>query len=591
MLWNRLIIPPFLRGIKPVTRSAHADLIIYGADSETCQGPPFSFQFYTEDVKKEEIIVKTTSRTATRDFLKVVGQIAKHRKPVTVYVHNLEFDMPSFFYDRLSKLKDEEFKFKAYGWTVEGVYANVCFFTCTKGRKIVTFIDSYAFLKTSLAKLAVLICPHLPKLKHPEGLGKKIFSFRDKNFVAYAMRDAEIAYFVGRYLQAMHDDFDVSQCYSGPHFASRVFRRQYVTTSIPLPSKKITYSAMHSYHGGKNNLVATPGWYMDVKVLDIISAYPWAMRKLPSFYDASLYKSIEGKGHPDGPLPYFGIYKIWGEVKDCLWPSLYQHNFKKLVGYANGVWVTGPELNEAMRTGEVEIEALSGYFYEAESDLNVSPFPAYIDKFFELKDTAPNAIMRLFYKVCLLNSLYGKFIQTRGNDHHISVIHDDGTWTDERILVAGGLFNPFIASLITGIVRAEIHKLEHQYKAIHTSTDGIFSTMPMAQIKETPGLGGLKIEARGDALILRNKVYIIYNDFPLNPDRPNELKSRAYKGKYIHKYALHGFHGTVYDLEKMSLTGNAQYTYTKVNKLRESLRRNLIVNNFEKRTASLKLKR
>ena len=562
---------------------------IYGGDSETHNGPPISFQFYGEYAGKQtSVIVQAHTDTATKTFLDTVSKLPQHgyKTPITIYVHNLEFDLPSFFYDKKEKLLNEEFKFKAHGWTIEGVYSNVCFCTLTKGGRVIRLIDSYAFFKTSLAKLADIICPHLPKLKAPNGLGEKWFSVEYKKFADYAMRDAEIAYHVGEYLQKMHEQFDVTQALSGPHFASRVFRRAYVQQVIPLPPRKIVYAALHSYHGGKNNLTVAPGWYPDMRVIDIISAYPWAMRMLPSFYHADLYKEIDGKGHPSEPLPYFGIYKIYGTVKDCPWPSLYTHDFKPLKGEADGVWVTGPELNEALRMGEVQIDSLRGYYYDAKHDMSVSPFVEYIDTFFEKKDTAENPIMRLFYKVCLLNSLYGKFIQTRGGTENITLVAEDGTWSNESILIAGGLFNPFIASLITGIVRARIHELEHEYKAIHTSTDGIFTLEK--NVKESAGLGGLKIEAVGDVQILRNKVYIIYGNEPVDVEKP--FKSSVYADKYIIKYALHGFHGRVTDLERMALTGEAEYEYTKVNKLRESLKRGLVVNKFEKRKARLLLK-
>jgi len=590
MIFTKLEIPKHIKtGVMTSKKSASNNMYIYGGDSETCAGPPFTYQFYgVNDGIVTDIIVPTNTRDATKDFLHTMGKLPQRadKSPITIYIHNLEFDMPSFFYDRLEKLRNEEFNFKAYGWNVEGVYANVCFATLSKGRRVIRLIDSYAFFKTSLAKIADILCPDLPKLKRPEGLGEKIFPITNKKFRAYAMRDSEIAYHIGVYLQKMHIEFDVPQSFSGPHFASRVFRRQYVKQLIPLPPRKIVYAAMHSYHGGKNNLTVKPGWYSDIKSLDIISAYPWAMRQLPSFYHVNLYREIDGKGHPNKPLPYFGIYKVYGRTKDCPWPIIYSHHFKPIRGEVDGVWTTGAELNEALATNEIEIDSLRGYYYDADNDTSESPFVKYIDTFFKLKDTAENPVMRWFYKVCLLNSLYGKFIQTRSTMDNITLCHNDGSWSDDNILVAGGLFNPFIASMITGIVRARIHQIEHKYKSIHTSTDGIFTQAK--DIIESSGLGGLKIETQGDVLIIRNKVYAIYGDKPANPDKP--LKSSIYEGKYIQKYALHGFHGTIYELEQMAISGVSEYEYVKVNKLRESLNRGLVVNKFEKRIARIILK-
>ena len=117
-----------------------------------------------------------------------------------------------------------------------------------------------------------------------------------------------------------------------------------------------------------------------------------------------------------------------------------------------------------------------------------------------------------------------------------------------------------------------IHKYEHKYKSIHTATDGIICFKKnVKNFKENNNLGGIKIENEGDVLIFRNKLYIIYN-----------------KNKEIIKYALHGFHSNVETLEEMYKKGINEYEYVKVNKLRESNRRNLQVNKFEKRIATLK---
>lgn len=557
---------------------------IVGCDSETCEGEPITFQFYGKGISK--IYWLPSGRAATRTFFKALGEISAPRATTIVYGFNLEFDLVSFLWERHQILRDEEIDFDYQGWRVEGIFSNVVFCRFTKGRRIVHLVDAAAFFKTSLAKAAKLFCPDIPKLSKPRDLGKVRYKKSDQKFIAYAMRDAEITYHIGLAIQAMHHEYDIQQCVSGPHMAARVFRHRFLKFPIPLPPNRIVYSALHSYHGGKNNLAAPVGWHRKIYSLDIVSAYPAAMARLPSFSNPDAYKAISGTGHPK-TVPELGIYKVWGIIKPCKWPIIYSHDFKPLSGKIVGIWTTGPELIEAIRTKEIKIEKLEGYFYDAEMDNEPSPFKAFVEEFFKLKDVATDPIKRAFYKI-LLNSLYGKFIQSgsRGGDLKNLIWDCDNETLDQiRIITAGGLFNPFIASLITGYPRAWIHRMEHAYRALHTATDGIFT---QRRPREKSGLGGQKIDALGDALIFRNKCYILYGPRRKpGKDGKKPLRSSIFKDKDIIKYATHGFHGSIYDLERLYSQGKTEYHYVKVNKLRESLRRNLQVNKFEKRRGTL----
>lgn len=587
-------------------------MIVIGADSETLHGRPMSFQFYSSELK-HRVIVAANSKNALRIFFHYLDSLPRypHGRQYVMFVHNLEFDLIEFFYGYHIQFTNEEFNFEYNGWCVSGVYAQVVFCRCEKRGQVVHLIDTFAYFKSSLAKLATQFCPHLPKLKMPAGLGEKLFSTKNVEFVQYAMRDAEIAHALGEHILGMHAKYQVSLSVSGPHFASRVFRTRYLKKPIPLPSKRLMYCSLHAYHGGKNNITAARGWHKNVTLLDIKSAYPAAMARLPSFSNPDLYRYIQGDGHPDKNFPEFGIYKIFGETKNCPWPIIYSHAFKPLTGAIRGVWTTGPELNEALRSHELTVERIEGYYYDAAADLESSPFKSYVEDMYRLKVQSEgiSEVDRLFVKTCLLNSLYGKFIQTRGDDKFRDLLYDldDEKLINEKIVRGSGLFHPFIASLITGYVRAQIHFLEHKYNALHTATDGIMTQESVVKTDLENKLGGLGIDAAGDALILRTKLYIMYSGLTAaemasieyqcvgdkiswHGGRAGEagvIPSAKFKNKKIIKYAMHGFHGSVYDLEGLYASGEKNYTYTRVNKLRESLRRNLNINAFEQRNATL----
>lgn len=565
-----------------------------GVDSETKRGAPITFQWYSEQPGVRSVIQWVKAKHATRFFFQYLDSLpsAQHRNYV-VFGHNLSFDLVSFFHDRHSILRNESVEAEWFGWTVNIVFAAVRFASFKKGKKNVMLIDTGAYFVRKLESIAEMVCPDLPKLKMPEGLGQKDFTPKDKEFCAYAMRDSVIAYHAGVQILKIHEEMDCSIAVSAPHFASKVFRRHFLKTPIPLPPRKVVYSALASYHGGKNGVTIPAGFYRGVHCLDIKSAYPYAMSTFPSFTNPSLYRSISGNTHPKTKLPDYGIYRISGESRECKWPVLFDHGFKPVSGRAfDGIWTTGFELNEGIRSKELRIESLTGYYYQAELDHEPSAFKGYVETFYKRKESEKSTIRREFWKL-LLNSLYGKFIQTRQMAFCDLVFDlDDNRLIADNSLTAGGLFNPFIATLITGHTRAYIHRLEHKYNALHTSTDGVQTQKKISRrgllLHGKPGaLGSVSVESSGDALILRNKLYVIYG----GKNHTGKAKTSAiYPDRTILKYALHGFHGTVETLEHLWKSGIREYEYLKVNKLRESLRRNLTVNDFVTNKATLKLK-
>jgi len=142
----------------------------------------------------------------------------------------------------------------------------------------------------------------------------------------------------------------------------------------------------------------------------------------------------------------------------------------------------------------------------------------------------------------LSNSLYGKFIARHPDED------------DDRVMIAGSLFYPPVAAWITALVRAKITRLEYAEAVVHTSTDGILTTRPLSGgVGE--GLGEMKFEHRGPCLILRNKLYLHFDD----------------RGHLI-KWALHGFQGRPRDLWTMLRRGKSRYTVGRLSGWRESAR-------------------
>lgn len=370
----------------------------------------------------------------------------------------------------------------------------------------VHLIDTYAFFGTSLAKALKAIGSKIKKLPKPPGLGKRIIP--PVELRPYLDADLHGAMELLTTILGYHREYKTRLCLSSPMLAGKIFRHYYMKKDFARPSKALIAASMLSYHGGKNSFPAkTSRWYKNAWDLDINSAYAQAMHQLPNF-EAGKWKRGAGleflKTHPHG------IYKIEGFLLPCEWGCLFTHDFKRAFGPVKDLWVTGYEALEAINSKELILERVSGWGFKQNKSAPPSAFKYYVEHFFELKRTATDKGMREFYKH-MLTDLYGKFI-ARTEDEN----------TGE--LVAGSMFDPSIASLITGYVRARIHGLEHKYSALHTATDGFITQKKPKESDVGITLGSLKQENFGPVLILRNKLYLHYDE----------------SGKLI-KSGLHGF--------------------------------------------------
>lgn len=562
------------------------DKLIYGGDTETVRGKPNSLQFYSEDTACSDIFF-VDEKSAVKQFLKWCASRKRNVQHV-VYIHNLAFDLIEFLWGHHEKLvaTGNEFQFSIGGWDIKGFYGSPTFCTVSRGHdQRVTLVDSFSFYRGSLASAALLFCPDLPKLQRPDDLGSKRYGPKNDFFVRYAMRDAEVTYHIGKAIEELHREFDLQQCISVADLAARIFRHRFLHYTIPQPSHDMVHAALQAYHGGKNNLPVAPGWYEGVTTIDVSSAYPHAMRDMPAFANARLYKRFKRAARTKS-VPEYGVYLLSGTCADCNWPSVFNHAFKPVRGRFDDTWIQGFEVNEALRSGELKLSSIRGYYYDAESDITAPALRGFCNDFYKRKQNEKDKVRRFMYKL-ILNSISGKFIQTRKATMRTYVDIDAGTVTDAAELVAGGMFHPFIAASITAHTRARIHRLEHHYKALHTATDGIFTQLPagkrgeFATVGAATVLGQLEADTPSPLLIVRNKCYIKYGgkDFP----------SAAFNGQHIAKYALHGFQGSVKDLEVLVATGRRKYTVNRANRLKESVKRGLTPNDFVTRDFNLKV--
>lgn len=555
---------------------------IIGFDTETCEGPPITVQFFSQHLPAINACLFVDEGNVLDRALR---HLKKHCKSghYVLYGHNLKFDLTSLFWPIREQLINRRgaFELMHRDWHISGVYGQPTFCFLHYGEVQIAIVDGFSWFRCSLAKASDLICPELPKLQHPEGLGTRKFKRDDADFIEYAMRDAEVSCRVGHAIDDIHAEFELRQTVSVADMASSIFKQAYIRDPIFNVGPRILEAAVKSYHGGKNNVIpdAAPAWHYPVDALDISSAYPHAMTLLPAFSRPNLFAASRVFSRRVRQVPEYGIYCVSGRVPTCNWPVLFDHSFKPIQGAFTDTWVTGFELNEALRADEITIKTVHGHIYDADRDpVTSTALQRFVFDFYGRKATASDPVRRFLYKV-ILNSISGKFIQSR------EVENDDG----KLVWKHGPLYHPFIASLITGHTRSVIHRLEHDTLALHTATDGIFCgvTRTPASIDYAPaeGLGAITREAHNAELcLLRNKCYVLYSTDP-----KDGWHSFVRPGRYVAKYATHGFQGSPKQIEELIMHNRRKYTVEKPNTLRDSIKRGLVPNKFERQDRVLKV--
>lgn len=543
---------------------------VIGFDSETLQGPPITFQFFSNEFKRINGCVFIGKKSAIKTFLSQLKKLPPGR--YRMYGHNLEFDMLSALWEMRSRIRDGNIEFKVGDWEIWGRYSKPVFACFDDGKRNIELVDSFLWFMTSLDNAMKLVCPKVAKYQRPAGLGLTLYTSRDTGFVKYALRDAEGAYYLGKAIEKFHQELEVSPQISLASMAAAVFRTKYMRANIYQPPLyQWMAGAAASCHGGVNRVRpgASPAWHKNITALDISSAYPDAMDDFPPFDNPNGYRAyrVKGTARRLKHVEPQGIYKISGKASKCDWPALFDHDFKPLQGRFKDTWVTGYELNAAIDYSEVQLEKIGGFFYQ-QVKFDYSPFKAFVQDFYRLKAEASDEVMRYMYKI-LLNALTGKFIQTS----------PDYTLVDGQLVKiqrAGGLYHPFIYSLITGHTRGAIHSMEHEYKAIHTATDGIFVPKRIRGAKAKT-LGAVVAEGHGDLALFRNKLYIMYTR---DGDAKGAYESETFKGQYILKCARHGFQGRVLDLEAMLVSAKRSYKVNRPIKLKTALKSGEVPNKF-----------
>jgi hypothetical protein len=556
-------------------------------DVETCHALPYALGIggAQETGERGEAasdggvrVYRVNQKTALGTLLADVrAEMMRHGKPlVVVAAHVLRFDLGTLIFPHLKLWNSETAKHGVLEMpaparcsvggragqgkaTFEYWFGKVVFAKLRVRNQTALFLDTYRYFGMSLDAAAKAVGLDLEKLEKPEGLGER--RIRLPELRPYLVRDVEIVAALLEKILAWHRDYDLYPSVSVAQLSMRVLRRKYVTAKWQKVPRGVLRPSLLAYHAGRNGLYCGAGWHR-VKLLDMNSAYPAAMRLLPSM-SAGRWETVFEFA---GPWAFYRVYA--GLVNQGTYPILFQHDFKPLPDgkIIDPVWVTGLELGAAIKAGLIKGARCLGYVWRPKS--TDTPLRDFVDDFWRKRRQAKTADNRTFFKL-LLNSCYGKFVaktELTGEEGETALKITKAV-RDTRgepppvipygpppgtVVVAGGQFYPPVAAWITAMVRVWLWQMERKTKAFHSATDGVMVD-PSVQVHTSTKLGGWKTEGEGWALILRNKFYLVFND----------------EGELI-KCAFHGYDGSIGELIGMLREGSKTYRVDRLRAWQES---------------------
>ena len=293
--------------------------------------------------------------------------------------------------------------------------------------------------------------------------------------------------------------------------------------------------AWSAYQGGWFESVGS-GYHPFVRAYDITSAYPHVMWWLPDMTygewigtpyedtEQEAWKYLQNDWKPYS-LSYFEAEVIFPEGLN-IYPAAKKSEFAGCLMNPRIVYgfFTGDEISEFQKWGaDIHIERWSAFIPMNENDAADDvedgiryPFRPFIKTFYggkleqdRLKGTPDyDPEKRAIYKL-MINSLYGKTVQTNGQENKTAQ-----------------LWNPFYASVITAGCRsrmAEMIRVNGQENILAVNTDGlIFKDVECLEVPENPmpvffdgeriNLGDWDDDGDGQLLLMMSGVYSILKE-------------------------------------------------------------------------------
>ena len=248
--------------------------------------------------------------------------------------------------------------------------------------------------------------------------------------------------------------------------------------------------ARNSFYGGRFELIQR-GYIGECYLYDINSAYPYALTTLFEITDGKWFNSkkinCESK---------IGFFSIIADIDDSVKITPFPFRKKnRTICYPCGkfqTFVTLDEIRSIQGDCKIKVTILDSWQFIPNKNCK-KPFKDFIDEQYQkrLKLKQENNPLEHPIKI-ILNSIYGKMAQRTNN-------------------VIGNLFNPVIASYITGFTRAELYRFTKKYnldkQVVAYATDSVACQKKIPRL-DNKELGKMKLDKEDqDVIFLSNGFY------------------------------------------------------------------------------------
>jgi len=481
---------------------------ILGFDTETFNGQ--AFLIACSDGRYSEI----NSFNQAAKFLTYY----KYRK-TTNFFWNLEYDFQAIISYLSEKYLEELYYFKKVkykDWEIR--YIPRKYFRISKNRAGAAFYDLFQYYKMSLNNAAVrYLKKHKIDLKYDIFKDWREIQKQKSKIIDYCLHDAKLCQQLGEFISQMFKKAGIG--FTRPLSPAKLSMRYFLATcDIPkFQNRRIQQYALWSYHGGRFEVLQR-GYFDNAYLYDLNSAYP---AEIANLLDVRLGYWVRTNKLLDDS--YYGFFKVKVSCGNK-WISPLAFEKKQLVVFPRTqnitTYITLNELKTIVDKGIGKVKILDSYQWIPSERKQVFPnIPDLYRKRLYLKQAGDP--LDLVFKV-VLNSLYGKFIELQRRlipvktgefaENLVHVMKGEKAGVYKRIWVAGQLYFPIYASIITSNVRLKIFSAfwKADCAAVAGFTDSIFTTEKI--FKSSDKLGEWSFVDSGEFIVVGTGLYTFKGD-------------------------------------------------------------------------------
>jgi len=487
---------------------------------------------------------------------------------------NLSFDFLGLFLD-----SDEIFNFNMLWRGSNLLYAktylrNKAFnknYKMTKSHKLL-FLDTLNYAGLSVENLGKLI--NIPKLEKPKFLGKKPKNEEEEEILRnYNLTDSKISALSLKYLYDAFNFFGANAKDTIAQVSMSLYRNKYLKDYYIGHNVDDLDNHFEGYYGGNCQAYAR-GYIEDYNLYDINSLYPSVMI---NEYPNPNKQRITHKNTNFYIENYKGLSLIKINIPENTTYPILPFRFDKKLLFPTGIikgWYSHEEINKAVELGYTILKVYKTYYYID----NCEPYKDFVNDLYALRlkyRKEKNKSMAYIVKI-ILNSLYGKFGQKfRDRDNWIPLPDSLEELNELNFFERKGNFIrikkafskpsnfcfPIWALYTTSYARLKLFDYIFRCNPLYVDTDSLITKK---EFLDSDKLGKLKLE-----MIIKKGIIVKPKMYSLQGIEKNKFVDRV-KIKGLGKKL------SFYEFNKLML--NPKISYTKFVKFKESLRRNLVVN-------------